>query len=42
VVEVQQDLNRARMEVAQSRGRQLENMVKLYAATAADWRPAAN
>lgn len=41
VVEVQQDLNRARMEVAQSRGRQLENMVKLYAATAADWRPAA-
>lgn len=38
VVEVRQDLNRAQMDVAQSRGRQLEDMVQLYAATAADWR----
>lgn len=40
VVEVDQDLHRARMDVAKAKGRQLEDLVQLYAATAADWRAA--
>ena len=38
VIEVQQEVNRARQVAAKSRGQQMVDLVALYAATAADWR----
>ena len=37
VIEVQQEVSRARQVAARSRGQQLVDLVALYAATATDW-----
>lgn len=38
VIEVQQEVNRARRAAAKAQGQQMLDLVTLYAATAADWR----
>ena len=38
VIEVEQEVSRARQVAAKSRGQQMVDLVDLYAATAADWR----
>jgi len=38
VIEVQQEVNRARRAAAKARGQQMLDLVTLYAATAADWQ----
>ncbi len=38
VVEAQRDLNKTRRDLAQAQGRRLTDVIKLFAATAADWR----
>ena len=38
VVDAQRGVNRARRQLVEARGRQLQDLVELYAATAADWR----
>jgi multidrug efflux system outer membrane protein len=40
LVDAQRQLSRARRALAEVRAQKLSDMVSLYAATAADWRPA--
>lgn len=42
LVDAQRRLSRARRALAEAEGQRLEDVVELYAATAADWRPAAS
>jgi outer membrane protein TolC len=38
VVDAQRQLNRARLQLVQAQGERLTDVIKLYAATAAQWR----
>jgi len=42
MTDAQRQYSRARRALVQAQGRQFEDLVQLYAATAADWRPAAS